>query len=302
MIKVGFCVAYDWELLKNSIPRIYKEADVICLAVDKDHHSWSCNPYDFDKKAFESFVKSIDNEDKIDIYEDDFSLPELNARENCNRHRCLIAERMGKGGWHLQIDSDEYFLNFSSFVSTLKKNNANPTGDEKAVNVICPVVPLIRKCETGFLYVDFTNKPLEYMPIASNKPDYQRARVNGHFNIKTNAVIIHETWARDEKILRFKTSNWGHSAEELKSAQTRESYISLWKSLDQNNYQYISNFHPASPETWPSLAYLEVDTIQDFLDKFNPSPLFLKNWNLAIKNNRNLARLKHYTKKLFGRN
>ena len=92
IIKTGFCVAYDWELLKYSLPGVYEESDMICLAIDKDRHSWSCNKYEFDDKAFYDFIKKTDRENKIDIYEDDFSLSHLNARENCNRHRTLLAK------------------------------------------------------------------------------------------------------------------------------------------------------------------------------------------------------------------
>ena len=52
-IKVGFCVAYDWELLKNSIPRVYNAADTICLSIDKNRTSWSGKKYDFDESAFQ---------------------------------------------------------------------------------------------------------------------------------------------------------------------------------------------------------------------------------------------------------
>lgn len=40
-IKVGFCVAYDWNLLHVSIPKIYDDADVICLSIDKNRRSWA---------------------------------------------------------------------------------------------------------------------------------------------------------------------------------------------------------------------------------------------------------------------
>src|SRR5882724_10891186 len=102
LIKVGICVAYDWYLLKTSLPRIYQHADVICLGLDKDRHAWSCVPYEFDNESFFSFVKEIDTQNKILIYEDDFSLENLDKRQNCNRHRTLIAEKLGVGGWHIQ--------------------------------------------------------------------------------------------------------------------------------------------------------------------------------------------------------
>ena len=34
--QVGFLVSYDYELLKNSLPRVYEESDTIILAIDKE--------------------------------------------------------------------------------------------------------------------------------------------------------------------------------------------------------------------------------------------------------------------------
>lgn len=65
MTKVGFCVSYDWTFLKQSLPRVYKEADIICLALDKDRHSWKRNPDQFKNEPFYTFVKIIDTANKI---------------------------------------------------------------------------------------------------------------------------------------------------------------------------------------------------------------------------------------------
>ncbi|MFZ6012192.1 MAG: hypothetical protein ACOYXT_17760 [Bacteroidota bacterium] len=301
IIKTGFCVSYDWELLKKAIPRIYEYSDVICLAIDKNRRSWSGNSYDFNNEAFYAFVKSIDSANKIDIYEDDFSLPELNARQNCNRHRTLMADRMGKGGWHVQIDSDEYFLDFGLFVSALKKINPNPTGAEKPLNV-CPfLVPLIKKTETGYLFVDFRDRLPEHAPFATTKPQYERARQNGHFNWLVPTHVIHETWARGEQELWYKMNNWGHSAEELEENKRRLSYYNLWKSLDEYNYRYITNFHPALPEAWPYLGFCKGKTIEEFIDNFKTPEFPLSKIQLFMRNNRNVARFKFYTQKLVRR-
>src|SRR5690349_10266607 len=110
MIKVGFCVSYDWVLLKRSLPRVYGQADKICLSIDKNRRSWTGTPYVFDEDAFRSWISSVDVQNKIDVYEDDFALSNLSAMENDTRQRNLMAKRLGKGGWHIQVDSDEYFL------------------------------------------------------------------------------------------------------------------------------------------------------------------------------------------------
>lgn len=292
MIKVGFCVSYDWEFLKHSIPRVYQEADIICLALDKDRHSWKCNPYQFDDDAFYAFVKSIDTQNKIDIYEDDFSLSELNSRENCNRHRMMIAERMGKGGWHIQVDSDEYFLDFSAFVKDLKKIHTNPTGDEFPINVCVNWTPIIKKVNNGFLFVDFQQSFPESFPAATTTPNYERARHNGFFNIYTKHYAIHQTQARNKEDLTFKINNWGHSAEELKDINYRNSLLKLWDVLDEYNYTRVKNFNFTVPEVWPSLNYCKAENIEELISKIKIAPFPLNNFQLRLKNSLAYSRLK----------
>jgi hypothetical protein len=292
IIKVGFCVSYDWELLKKSIPRVYSEADIICLAVDKERKSWGGNSFEFNGQAFYDFVKNIDIENKIVIYEDIFSLPELNSRQNCNRHRMLIAEKMGAGGWHIQIDSDEYFLNFPAFVKALKAINPNPKPSDKPLNVCPCLVPLIKRTDKGYLYVDFRSSIPEHAPFATTLPEYLRARNNGHFNVLVPQYVIHETWARSDQELWYKINNWGHASEELEEKKQRLSYYNLWRSLDENNYQYIRDFHPASPKAWPALGYCSGQTIDEFIRNFTIPAFPLSAFQLFLRNNRNAARIK----------
>ncbi|GIV38764.1 MAG: hypothetical protein KatS3mg033_0564 [Thermonema sp.] len=298
VIKVGFCVAYDWHLLAHSLPRVYPHSDMICLALDKNRRSWAGQKYAFDDKAFYRFVEEIDTEKKIILYEDDFALPHLNSRQNCNRHRTLIAEKMGKGGWHIQVDADEYFLDFAGFVEYLKKLNPAPTGNEKPLNVSCPFIPLIKKTQKGYLFVQFGDRLPEMIPMATNVPDYQRARQNGHFNHYTPFYVIHETWSRGEEELLYKINNWGHASEELEAKERRLSYFALWKALDEYNYMYLHNFHPAKAEIWPKLGYCEAQNIEELIERI-PTPKFpLSKFQLFLKNNRNVARIKHLWNKL----
>ena len=62
LIKIGFCVAYDWHLLRYSLPLIYDHADYICLSIDKDRISWAGEKFSFDENSFKSFVQAIDKE------------------------------------------------------------------------------------------------------------------------------------------------------------------------------------------------------------------------------------------------
>ncbi len=292
VIKVGICVAYDWELLRTSIPRIYEAADTICLGLDAKRISWSGNKYEFDDQQFYDFIKEIDKDKKIIVYEDRFSLKELNARENCNRHRMMIADKLGEGGWHIQVDSDEYFLDFAAFTRSLLKLNAYPSGREKPYNVCAPFVPLIKRLSGGYLYVDFRDKLPEMIPVATTRPNYERARQNGYFNVYTRHTVIHETWARGEDELWYKLNNWGHSAEELEADKMRASYFRFWQSLDEYNYQYARDLHPAKAGVWPAIAYQEGRDINEFIRGFKARKFPLSNWHLFLKNNRNVARIK----------
>jgi hypothetical protein len=281
-IKVGFCVAYDWELLANSLPLVYPYADVICLSIDKNRKSWSGLPYEFDESSFNSLIDSIDTEGKIDIYEDDFSLSDLSAIENDNRQRNLMAKRMRGGGWHIQVDSDEYFLDFEAFCNFLKARRI----ETKEVNYSVVFIPVIKKLLQGYLIVKF-NKRLETVPVATNAPNYQDARRNGYFNHITPFLVIHETWSRDQNTLNKKLASWGHVDD-----FDKESYLKLWKALDEHNYKFISNFHPLSEAAWPRLEFVKAQNFNELIQHFKNNPLGVSRLQLTLKNSRLLSKAK----------
>lgn len=292
IIKTGFCVAYDWQLLKISLPIVYEASDVICLAIDKGRVAWSGEKYDFDSSAFYSFISQVDTKRKIVVYEDDFFDPNLDKRQNCNRHRTMLSQKLGKGGWHIQVDSDEYFLDFKGFVNYLKKIDRNPSPEQKPINVCCAFIPLFKKTSEGYLYVHFEKELPEMIPMATNVPDYQRARQNGHFNHLSPFYVVHETWARDEAELWFKINNWGHASEELAEKKSRLSYFNLWKAIDEHNFQYLKNFHAASPTAWPRLRYCRGKDITDFISQLMLESFPLNSIELSFKNSRNISRFR----------
>ncbi len=297
IIKTGFCVAYDWRLLMNSLPPVYQHSDIICLAIDQNRKSWSGNPFEFEDEEFYAFVETIDKEKKIIIYEDDFSRPDLTARQNCNRHRTLIAAKMGEGGWHIQIDCDEYFTDFKGFTEFLLKLNSNPTGNEKPYNVNVFLYDLFKRVSDGYLYAYPKDSSPLSAPFATTRPEYMRARNNGYFNRISPFFVIHETWARGEDELRFKLSNWGHSSEELKNIEVRESFINLWKAIDGNNYKYIKNFHFAVAQVWEGLSYVKAKTMNELIQNFNPG-FKINGFYLTLQNNRMYGRIRYFIGKL----
>ena len=180
-INVGFLVSYDWYLLKNSLLRVYQDADIIFLALDKKRITWSGNPFAFDEQSFKKMIAEMDVNQKIHLYEDDFYLPELTPIQCDNRERTLLAKQMGEGGWHIQIDSDEYLLDFNGFTKYLLKLNPDPQPKQKPINVCCNFINLIKKTERGFIMDNFLENQSN-APIATNVPIYEAARRNGHSN------------------------------------------------------------------------------------------------------------------------
>ena len=294
-IKVGYCVAYDWELLKKSIPRVYDYADVICLSIDKNRRSWGGERYAFDEEAFLKWTKEIDVQSKLLIYEDDFFLPELQSIENDNRQRNLMAQFLGEGGWHIQIDSDEYFLNFKGFVEYLISLNKAPTSNEKPINVCCNWISLIKQTEEGYVFVDNPIDLLETMPFATNKPLYENARRNGYFNHISPFYVLHETWARGEEQLREKLNNWGHNSD----FHDKESYFKLWKAIDENNCKYLKNLHPLQCEIWQKLDYIKAKSVEDLIQIINSQKKQLSSFDFLLVNSRNWQRTKALLKGIF---
>lgn len=283
-LKVGFCVAYDWLLLKRSLPLVYPYADRICLSLDKERKSWSGEPYAFDEVAFHEFLRSVDIEKKIDVYEDCFFLPELTPIENDNRQRLLMSQHMGDGGWHIQIDSDEYFLDFKGFAEFLKNRN-DYSG--KAVNISCQWISIFKKVAGGYLIVDNSDGEWESMPFATNKPEYLNARRNSHFNVVSPFFVIHETWSRSREELVQKLNSWGHHNDFL----DKDKYLKFWDNMDDFNYKYVHKFHPLKPEVWKKLLYIQADSIEVLIKKIRESDFInVSGRYLFFRNSRNWNR------------
>lgn len=281
-IKVGFCVAYDWYLLKHSLPIIYPYADVICLSIDKDRISWAGNKYPINDKEFYAFVNDIDTQHKIVIYEDDFYQENLTSMQNEVRQRKLIAERLGKGGWHIQIDTDEYFLNFKKFSDFLRAKQFKYN-----INIVCPWITLYKKNEHGYFVVktdSFEN--IDFIQIATNNPTYEYGRRNGYFNYYTNFFILHQSWARDESEIKTKIENWGHNNDFDTNA-----YLEKWRSLSVDNYKKYIDFHPFNPESWQGLDYVKADSISELINSYKTKSIPISPIKLKLKNSVNYSRL-----------
>ncbi len=264
LIKVGFLVSYDYNFIKTSLPLVYESADKIVLAIDKDRLSWTGNQIHINNDFFE-WIKNADTGNKIEIYEDNFYAKGLTAMECDTRERNMLAKYMGEGGWHVQIDADEYFVDFSDFVKFLYSVEQAHDGD---ISVECEWIVLFKKTKNGYLLINKGG----FMPMATTNPQYQAARIVK--NQKTFIYpqrIIHDSWARSDEEMLMKLTNWSHHND----FDTMK-YYNFWLSLNDQNYKNIKNFHPLNPLYWPGLEYIQAENIQALLNQLPNNSSLLK--------------------------
>ncbi len=264
-IQVGFLVSYDYELLRNSLPQIYKESDTIFLAVDKDRKTWNGAVIEI-KEDFFQWIKYFDVDSKIEIYEDHFYCPELTAMQCEVRERKMLAEKMGVGNWLVQLDADEYFLDFKSFVAFLKSKNYLLNNPAKTPVQISPfLINLYKRVEGGFLYVDQATKIM----AVTNYPDYKLGRNTKKKVIYQDSLILHECLSRTKEELLMKFSNWGHDVD-----IDVHSFIEKWELVNEKNYKSMSNFFYLEPHKWKSLEFVKGTTFSEIFDNFDKRPDF----------------------------
>ena len=277
-IQVGFLISYDFILLKNALPQVYEYSDSIFLAIDKNRNTWNGANFTIDDSFFD-WIKEIDVDAKIEIYEDQFYCPELTAMQCEVRERKMLAEKMGIGNWLIQLDADEYFLDFKKFVKFLKSKNRFLNSPEKTPVQISPfLINLYKRVEGGFLYVDQATKIM----VATNYPDYKLGRNTRKQIIYEDSLILHECLSRTKEELLMKFSNWGHDVD-----VNTESFIKKWELVNENNYKNMSDFFYLEPHKWKSLEFVKGITFSEIFENFEkrnnfrPSKLFIYKKNFG---------------------
>ena len=275
LIKVGFLVSYDYNYLRTSLPLVYAEADSVSLAIDKQRRTWNGGSFTIDDAFFE-WLKSIDTKKKIRIYEDDFFDPNLSAIENDSRERNMLAKFMGEGGWHVQVDADEYFLDFSAFTAWLK---AHPGYlDDPArnpVDVCAFLVVLYKKLDNGYLYVKGN---YDLCVLATNFPRYNIARTGINHRKFLPQVLLHQSWARDENEISFKFANWGHTID----FNTSSHYLQ-WKKANATNFESYHNFHPLKGSGWQKLGLVTGNDMAAIIRNLNTTGILKFPRHLLVK-------------------
>lgn len=283
-IKVIFLLSYDYEYIKNSLPCIYAEATKILISIDVNRVSWAGNKYEFDETIIE-WIKEYDSESKIQFFEDNFYVPENTPMQNETRQRQLSADYLGKGGWTIQLDVDEYFIDFDSFVTFLNKLPIKYLKDPAKNKIVITAnwLNLFKKDENGYFVV---SKPLSPIRIATNFPYYAVARDNKALTLFTTFIIIHNTWARSKEEILFKINNWGH-----KNDFDTKAFYFKWLNLSQINFKTYINFNPIHPyNTLGNLEYIKVKNISSLINHFktnkpkiNKPIIFKKNFIQKLK-------------------
>lgn len=247
-------MSYDYDYLKISLPLVYDFLDEIILCIDKNRQTWSGETFEVNG-SFWKWLEAFDKRKKISVYEDFFFIPELSTMQCETRERHMLAQRMGECDWYIQIDSDEYFLDFRAFINRLNKQDTS-----KPVTIRCRVAPLFKQTAKGFLVIDTET---ETLPFATNIPEYLSGRASDsatHQNLVWDDLVLHQSWARSESEIQTKLNSWGH-----KDDFNTASFFNLWNAIDENNYSYLKDFHPLDRVTWCKLVLIENKGIDQIL-------------------------------------
>ena len=280
-IQVGFLVSYDYELLKNSLPRVYEESDTIILAIDKERKTWNGDSFSINDSFF-AWIKEIDILNKVSIYEDDFYVADLSTMECEVRERKMLSEKMGIGNWLIQLDADEYFIDFEGFVNDIRKYDSfldNPS--KTPIQIGCFLAHLYKYTDEGILYVENLTRVL----LATNLPDYKIGRKTKQRVLYTDKILLHECLSRSEEELLFKLKNWGHNN------QINPTFFEKWKAVKKDNFRDYKDFYYIEAEKWKSLGYIPTKDISKLREivqsnkslKISKYFLFFKNFGQWFK-------------------
>lgn len=257
-IHVGFLFSYDYDKLKLSIPPVYKDADRIFLAIDENYLTWSGNKFEVDPSFF-NWLNEIDTDNKIEIYRDNFYVPALTGIQMDTRERHMLSLKMGIGNWLVQVDSDEYFIDFPGFVRQLREHDSFLDNPEKTpVQISGFHIDIYKYVEEGILYVKNTCKVL----LATNYPNYKQARQTRERIIYVDTFTFHESLSRSEADLEYKINNWSHREE------INPDFLNKWKSAGKDNYQDIKNVFYLNPTQWKELGFVPVKNMNEIQQHF----------------------------------
>lgn len=262
IIKAAYLLSYDYSYIFTSIKQIYDNVDSIIISYDANNKTWAGNDV-FIPESFFIDIKKIDIHNKVIFYKDSFYVPGMQPMELETRQRNMMAEKLGRDGWHIQIDGDEYAYDFKKISQFLRKNKfLLKIADKKHFNFQVNFVTLFKHNKEGFFVITpFEEKCM----LITNYPKYEYARLtNKGKTLPLDFYLIHQSWAREEAEIVEKVNNWGH-----KNDFDTSKFLDLWKKLNADNYKDFKNFHPLDSTQWKELSFFPAKNIDEFISSFS---------------------------------
>jgi hypothetical protein len=288
IIKVGYLLSYDYQYIFTSLKQIYDYADQIVISYDKNSKTWAGNDIHIPEDVFEK-IRELDYKNKISFYSDTFYVEGMSTIDLDTRQRNMMAKVMGEGGWHLQIDSDEYPIDFEKLTTFLRKHTYLLRKPEKTpINFFVNFVTLFKQTQDGFFVI---SPYTESCFLITNVPVYVNARLpKNEYYLKLDFNNIHQSWARSKEEIHQKVSNWGHNND-----FDTHAFLNRWDNLSIDNYKDFKDFHPLAPDHWKELTFIKAENAEDFIRNFEANHV-QKDIQFPLKFKK---RLKLYLKSLF---
>ncbi len=260
-------IAYDANMLIDSIKSYYHYVDEIVLGLDEDRVSWSGNKFTFDEEELWASLEKIDTKNKINVVEHNFHESKI-AIENDNYERNYLKAQCTYD-WIFSFDADEvlvnpkeFFIDFLPIVERYSKNadllftwylpykqfiHEKTNSETGEVTVLHDVLVIAN--EDG----SFFNKDIQgFVTDKGNTYTYCRWTENQK-KIMTPLAIIHWSFCRKDEDLELKSRNFGHS-----DKTDDDPFYHNHKLVTLDNYAQLRNFKTSGfgQHQWPRLVKL----------------------------------------------
>jgi len=259
-LSVGFLVAYDYKYLEYALPLVYNHCEHIVLTIDKNHLTLTGQKFTINSDFF-IWVNAIDVNRKVTWNEEAFFKEGLTPLEVILGMRNSMLGRMPRSDWYIQLDADEYFINFSGFRDWLSK--LPPQAGISVIRVAWKT--MFKQTKGGFLMVEGRK---EQTNVALNIPENTSERNHKDaVPIEAPFYMVHQSWARSQSEVAIKIMNWSHTRDFDTSP-----FLNFWNGLSHRNYRYVRNFHPLTGPIWPFLTLVPAKDVVDLVSWYEKYP------------------------------
>jgi hypothetical protein len=281
VIAIGILLAYDYAYLYQSLPLVYGAADKIVLTIDSQRKTLTGQSFEVVDKFF-TWVSTFDTACKVSWLEQPFYQEGLNPTEVIMNMRNAMLQAMQPADWYVQLDADEYFLDFPGFVQFLQA--LPPSAKPQLVQ--CNWKTIFKKVAGGYLLI---GGKAETVPIAINLPENTSERSHRDATlIQAPQYILHQSWARSPEEIWQKINNWSHSRD-----FDGKKFYRFWTRVNAFNYRYVRYFHPIHAPIWPFLEMVKGENVEALICYFQE--------NRPIEERvRQLSRLERIVKPILG--